>query len=115
MVFVRQLHGRQFTCSAIISGYIRCMAKNLVAKRRIAATKAPAGAEAVRIGKKTRAAKESVTLQAYVTSAPISAEAFRNAAEAYTVEATKTRDSALETLKRERILTKRGELAKAFS
>jgi hypothetical protein len=91
------------------------MAKNLVIKTHMAATKAPSGAEAVRTGKKTRAAKESVTLQAYERSAPISAEAFRKAAEAYTVEATKTRDSAVETLKRERILTKRGELAKAFS
>lgn len=92
------------------------MAKNHMTKVRAAVKKASAGAKAGRIAKKTTPAKGSVTLQLNpFLSAPISTAAFREAAKVYTVKATKTRASAVDTLKRERILTKSGAFAKAFS
>jgi hypothetical protein len=48
-------------------------------------------------------------------SLPSTATAFRAAAKAYTKQATKTKAAAVETLYRERILTKGGEYKKAYA
>ena len=96
------------------------MAKNHVTTGRVAINKTAAVAKGARIGKKAMVAKSFrggkgwATLQVDAEGTLIGAAAFRKAAKAYTVKATKTRDSALDTLRREGILTKSGEYAKAF-
>jgi len=48
-------------------------------------------------------------------SVPATATAFRAAAKAYTKQATKTKAAAVETLRRERILTKGGKFTRAYA
>jgi hypothetical protein len=48
-------------------------------------------------------------------SSPATAKAFKAAANAYTKKATKTKASAIKTLRREGILTKNGRLAKPYA
>jgi hypothetical protein len=48
-------------------------------------------------------------------SSPATAKAFHAAAKAYTKKATTTKAAAMETLCREKILTRRGQLKKAYA
>jgi hypothetical protein len=59
--------------------------------------------------------KKNRTAHRLDLSAPATARAFKAAAKAYTAKATKTKTSAIETLRREGILTKNGRLTKRYA
>lgn len=63
----------------------------------------------------TKRAKPKLGKDALDITLPATAAVFRAAAIAYTKKATKTKATAVNALRRERILTKRGQFTKAYA